>query len=126
MSSEGPALRVTVQFDLTASQLIERLPAQYRAKPLPKLPQGDRFCLVVVSTGDEVLRSIGLERALTKAGVDLTARERGTVVVCGYEFTHEARDLLERAGAVACGLSDYGWTDARYAAVHERLSNRPR
>lgn len=75
------------------------------------------FTVLLIDTGDRVVTSPVLKRALAKADVTLTADQR--LLVCGYNFTQEVRATLAAAGAFCVSERDSYWTDESYHQIRQ-------
>jgi len=73
--------------------------------------------LVVFETGEgHVVASKDLEKALLQRG-----ESGGRLVAVGYDFTEEARALVDSLGGLLFSeRSFFGWTDERWHAAKQR------
>ena len=111
------ATRATTQRSVEPDAVLQRLPKRFRScvdiGALGEAPVD----LVVFETGEgHVVTSKDLNRAL-EPRADSSAR----LVAVGYDFTEEARVLVEaQGGLVFSERSFFGWTDERWHAVKQR------
>lgn len=68
--------------------------------------------MVVLGTRDVYL-SADVARVLKKVGTGQT------MILCGRDFTEEARDLCRKRGVLLAARACFGWTDERYIDVKE-------
>lgn len=99
--------------DLTADEVIRRLPKAYQERNRVALPDGRHHMMVFATTHDGIVLSGSVGRAL--AGIP----DAASVVVVAPGFTREGLDLLRERKAVILTLGEFDWTDASYQAVRQ-------
>jgi hypothetical protein len=112
------AAKPTVALDIAGESLRSRLPT--RAKRLVSDRQfgGTRLdALVFPYAPGEVVTKRAIEKALT----NVEGRSRALVVV-GWDFTVEARAILDARQAVVLCNREYGWTDAMRMKIKQRVA----
>jgi hypothetical protein len=112
------ATRATTHLSVEPDQVVKRLPPRYRACVDVALLGRKPVDLLVFQTGENhVVDSTDLRKALEdRAG----SPER--IVAVGYDFTEEARTLVDAAGGISFSQRSFvlGWTDERWHAIRQR------
>lgn len=114
-------MTVAVMHDIPLDDISQALPPKYRGAPLPVGLDAGVYTVLVLETGQVVVSSQLLKRALRKAKIILSAPAH--LVVCGYDFTADVREAIAQVGAVAVSERDFHWTDERYRAIRQPKSH---
>ena len=112
------AVKPTVALGIRGESLRSRLPTRAKRLVSDRQFSGKRFdALIFPYSPDAVVTKRALEKALTKV------EGRGTaLVVVGWDFTVEARAILDTTQAVVVSNREFGWTDAMRTTTKQGLS----
>jgi hypothetical protein len=100
--------RTTPQLSVMTDAVLKRLPPRFRGCVDVGLLGSEPVDLLIFETGEgHVVNSKDLRRAL-----DARVESSGRLVAVGYDFTEEARALVDTQGGLLFSeLSFFGWTD---------------
>ena len=111
------ATRATVQLSVKPSALLTRLPPRLRPCVDVGILGSEVVDLLIFEAGDgHVVDSKDLRKAM-----NTRAAASGRLVAVGYDFTEEARALVDaQEGLLFSERSFFGWTDESWHAVRQR------
>jgi hypothetical protein len=106
-------VRITIRRDVVGSGIEAALPAIYRPLLLPKMFRA-KSAHVILFPQQRVVTSSMADRAVKQLG-----SPNGTPCIAfAHDATSEARECLLAANVQLLTTRDYGWSDARYQAIH--------
>jgi hypothetical protein len=111
------ATRATTQRSVSPDAMLKRLPPRLRVCVDVGVLGQEPVDLVVFETGEgHVVTSKDLQKALAQR-----AESGARLVAVGYDFTEEARALVDAQGGLLFSeRSFFGWTDERWNAVRQK------
>ena len=111
------ATRATTQRSVEPNAVLQRLPKRFRScVDISALGDGSVDLLVFETGEGHVVTSKDLNRAL-----EPIAGSSARLVAVGYDFTEEARALVDaKGGRVFSERSFFGWTDERWHAAKQK------
>ena len=113
------ALKASIAKNVPAEQVPLKVPHEFQSViDARRLSHGPYIVVAFPGMRGEsssIVDSVALSRALAKVdGVP------GTIVAVAHDFTAEARDLLEKRGALRFNKHDWFWTDESLASIRSK------
>jgi hypothetical protein len=107
-------MKVNVITGVGGPAVRQALPTRFQ-QLLTTAPEADKIYTLLVFSGDKVLVSAVVERALRQLKVEPDSQ----LLTFGYNFTVEANALLKAQGALIYSLRDYHWTDESFKRIDQ-------
>jgi hypothetical protein len=106
------SLRPTIARKVSADRAtIEKIIGPKLGKRFTVNPAVAEYAFVLRFPTDGVVTSRAVAQTLKKL-----PKARGATLIVGYDFTVEARQMAAMESCDLVSASEFGWTDARYAA----------
>lgn len=109
-------MKATLHCAVPPAAILARLPPLFRPLIDAKRLGASPVTLAVFPAASAAVVSTGEARRLLARLSDVP----DPLVVVGYNFTQDATEVLQDAGATLFAVSSFWWSDARWRAIRER------
>ena len=109
---------ISILGSLEAEQILRAVPPNLRELVRMTTRQGQRYHVILFGHNQDhgsVNTSAVVRRALRHVPAD------AHVLAVGRDFTQEATELLNERGAAIARATTFGWTDASFIHLHDRV-----
>ena len=108
-------MKATFHHAVPPAAIPDRLPPLFRPLIEPKRLSSASVTLAVFPASAAVISAGAARRLLARLG-----DAPDPLVVVGYNFTQDAIEVLQDAGATLFAVSNFWWSDARWQAIRQR------
>ena len=109
-------MKATLHHAVPPAAIPDRLPPLFRPLIDAKRLGASPVTLAVFPAASAAVVSAGTARRLLARLSDVPE----PLVVVGYNFTQDATEVLQDAGATLFAVSSFWWSDARWRAIRQR------